>query len=48
MFSKKLDNPNFVARAAPEVVQEQREKLAAAEADRARLEAARERLAALG
>ncbi|MBU1326147.1 MAG: valine--tRNA ligase [Alphaproteobacteria bacterium] len=48
LFSKKLDNPNFVARAAPEVVQEQRDKLAAAEADRARLEAARERLAALG
>jgi valyl-tRNA synthetase len=48
VFSKKLDNPNFVTRAAPEVVQEQREKLAAAQADRARLEAARERLAALG
>jgi valyl-tRNA synthetase len=47
VFSKKLDNPNFVTRAAPEVVQEQREKLAAAQADRARLEAARERLAAL-
>ncbi len=48
VFSKKLDNPNFVARAAPEVVQEQRDKLAGAQADRARLEAARERLAALG
>jgi valyl-tRNA synthetase len=48
VFSKKLDNPNFVGRAAPDVVQEQRDKLAAAEADRARLEAARERLAALG
>jgi valyl-tRNA synthetase len=48
LFSKKLDNPNFVARAAPEVVQEQRDKLAAAQADRARLEAARQRLAALG
>jgi len=48
VFSKKLDNPNFVSRAAPEVVQEQRDKLAAAQADRARLEAARERLAALG
>ncbi|MFC0634354.1 valine--tRNA ligase [Brevundimonas balnearis] len=47
VFSKKLDNPNFVARAAPEVVQEQREKLAAAQADRERLIAARERLAAL-
>jgi len=48
VFSKKLDNPNFVSRAAPEVVQEQRDKLAAAQADLARLEAARERLAALG
>ncbi|MBJ7448611.1 MAG: class I tRNA ligase family protein, partial [Brevundimonas sp.] len=47
-FSKKLGNPNFVARAAPEVVDEQREKLAEAEAGRARLQAALARLDAVG
>ena len=45
--NKKLGNPNFVARAAPEVVEEQREKLAAAEAGKAKLQAALARLAAL-
>jgi valyl-tRNA synthetase len=45
--NKKLGNPNFVARAAPEVVDEQREKLAEAEAGKARLEAALKRLEAL-
>ncbi|QDH73344.1 valine--tRNA ligase [Brevundimonas sp. M20] len=45
--NKKLGNPNFVSRAAPEVVDEQREKLAEAEAGKARLEAALKRLEAL-
>ncbi len=45
--NKKLGNPNFVARAAPEVVEEQHEKLAEAEAGKARLEAALKRLEAL-
>ncbi|MGV9009763.1 valine--tRNA ligase [Brevundimonas sp.] len=47
-FNKKLGNPNFVARAAPEVVDEQREKLAEAEAGRVRLQAALARLDAVG
>ncbi|MDP2117685.1 MAG: class I tRNA ligase family protein, partial [Brevundimonas sp.] len=47
-FSKKLGNPNFVARAAPEVVEEQREKLAEAEAGKAKLQAALTRLDAVG
>ena len=42
--NKKLGNPNFVARAAPEVVDEQREKLAAAEAGKAKMHAALKRL----
>lgn len=42
--NKKLGNPNFVSRAAPEVVDEQREKLAEAEAGKAKLEAALARL----
>ena len=42
--NKKLGNPNFVARAAPEVVDEQREKLAAAEAGKAKMLAALKRL----
>ncbi|MFN3536409.1 MAG: valine--tRNA ligase [Brevundimonas sp.] len=42
--NKKLGNPNFVARAAPEVVDEQREKLAAAEAGKAKMQAALKRL----
>ncbi len=46
-FGKKLGNPNFVARAAPEVVEEQREKLAAAEAGKAKLQAALARLEGL-
>lgn len=44
---KKLGNPNFVERAAPAVIEEQRAKLAEAEAGKARLEAALERLATL-
>ncbi len=47
-FNKKLGNPNFVARAAPEVVEEQREKLAEAEAGRVRLQAALARLDSVG
>lgn len=47
-FNKKLGNPNFVARAAAEVVDEQREKLAEAEAGRGRLQAALARLEAVG
>ena len=45
--NKKLGNPNFVSRAAPEVVDEQRAKLAEAEAGKAKLEAALKRLEAL-
>ncbi|HEY0599582.1 valine--tRNA ligase [Brevundimonas sp.] len=45
---KKLGNPNFVARAAPEVVEEQRGKLAEAEAGKARLQAALARLDTVG
>ncbi len=47
-FNKKLGNPNFVDRAAPEVVEEQRQKLAEAEAGKARLQAALARLDAVG
>ena len=47
-MNKKLGNPNFVARAAPEVVDEQRAKLAEAEAGKAKLEAALARLDARG
>ncbi|WP_298746521.1 valine--tRNA ligase [uncultured Brevundimonas sp.] len=46
--NKKLGNPNFVARAAPEVVEEQRDKLAEAEAGKVRLQAALARLDAVG
>jgi valyl-tRNA synthetase len=46
--NRKLGNPNFVSRAAPEVVDEQREKLAEAEAGKARLQAALARLDAVG
>jgi valyl-tRNA synthetase len=46
--NRKLGNPNFVARAAPEVVDEQREKLGEAEAGKAKLEAALARLDAMG
>ncbi|WP_409021080.1 valine--tRNA ligase [Brevundimonas vesicularis] len=45
--NKKLDNPNFVSRAAPEVVEEQRAKLAEAEAGKAKLQAALARLEAV-
>jgi len=45
---KKLGNPNFVERAAPAVIDEQRAKLAEAEAGKARLEAALVRLADIG
>ena len=44
----KLANPDFVARAPEEVVEENRERLAEAEAGRARLEAALERLQGVG
>jgi valyl-tRNA synthetase len=47
-FNKKLGNPNFVDRAAPEVVDEQRQKLSEAEAGKARLQAALARLDAVG
>jgi valyl-tRNA synthetase len=43
-FGKKLNNPNFVERAAPEVVAEQRDKLAEAEAAKGKLQAALARL----
>jgi valyl-tRNA synthetase len=44
---RKLDNPDFVARAPEEVVEENRERLAEAEAARAKLEAALSRLEAV-
>jgi valyl-tRNA synthetase len=46
--NKKLGNPNFVDRAAPEVVDEQRQKLAEAEAGKVKLQAALARLDAVG
>jgi len=46
--NKKLGNPNFVSRAAPEVVDEQRAKLAEAETGKARLQAALARLSEIG
>ncbi|WP_369059170.1 valine--tRNA ligase [Caulobacter sp. 73W] len=46
--AKKLDNADFIARAKPEVVEENRERLAAAEAAKAKLEAALARLEAVG
>jgi valyl-tRNA synthetase len=45
--NKKLGNPNFVAKAAPAVIEEQRAKLAEAQAGKARLEAALARLSTL-
>ena len=45
--NKKLGNPNFVARAAAEVVDEQRAKLAEAEESKAKLQAALARLDAM-
>jgi valyl-tRNA synthetase len=47
-IAKKLANPDFVARAPEEVVEENRERLAEAEAARARLQAALQRLRAVG
>jgi valyl-tRNA synthetase len=46
--NKKLNNPDFLARAKEEVVEENRERLAEAEAAKAKLEAALSRLAAVG
>jgi len=45
--NKKLGNPNFVAKAAPAVIEEQRAKLAEAEEGKARLQAALARLDAM-
>lgn len=45
---KKLGNPNFVAKAAEAVIEENRAKLAAAEEGKARLLAALARLDAMG
>ena len=44
---KKLGNPDFVARAPEEVVEENREKLAEAQAAKGRLESALKRLSQL-
>jgi valyl-tRNA synthetase len=46
--AKKLANPDFVARAPEEVVEENRERLAEAQAARSKLEAALQRLEAVG
>ncbi len=46
-FEKKLGNPSFVDKAPPEIVEEQRERLAEAQAARSRLSAALQRLEAL-
>ncbi len=45
---KKLDNPDFVARAREDVVQENRERLVESESAKAKLEAALARLSAIG
>jgi valyl-tRNA synthetase len=45
--AKKLDNPDFVARAREDVVEESRERLAESKAAKAKLETAMERLIAL-
>jgi valyl-tRNA synthetase len=45
---KKLDNPDFMARAPEAVVAENRAKLAEAEADKVKIEAALARLASVG
>ena len=44
-IAQKLDNADFVRRAPEEVVEENRERLATAQADIARLEAALQRIA---
>jgi valyl-tRNA synthetase len=46
-FAAKLGNPQFLAKAKPEVVEEQREREADAARDRDRLRAAYDRLAAV-
>ena len=46
-IDKKLSNPAFLAKADPEVVEDQRERRAEAEAARTRLATALERLGAL-
>jgi len=46
--AKKLANPDFVGRAPEEVVEENRDRLAEAEAAKARLDAALKRLGGLG
>ena len=46
--AKKLANPDFVARAPEEVVDENRERLADAEAAKGRLDAALKRLESVG
>jgi valyl-tRNA synthetase len=46
-IESKLGNEAFVAKAPPEVIEEQRERLAEATASKAKLAAALERLAAL-
>jgi valyl-tRNA synthetase len=46
--NKKLGNPDFLARAKEEVVEENRERLAEAQAAKAKLEAALSRLASVG
>jgi valyl-tRNA synthetase len=43
-IAQKLDNPDFVGRAPEEVVEENRERLAAMQADIARLQAALQRI----
>jgi valyl-tRNA synthetase len=45
--TRKLANPDFIARAPPEVIEENRDRLAEAQGAKARLEAARARLEAL-
>ena len=46
-FAAKLTNPQFLAKAKPEVIEEQREREAAASRDRDRLKTAYARLAAI-
>jgi valyl-tRNA synthetase len=46
--AKKLDNPDFIARAREDVVQENRDRLLESEAAKAKLEAALTRLSAIG